>query len=521
MADKVLICVSASQVTAVLCRRHRFVDCAVFPNDASGLAGFDEFLVACAGAPAYLLADIVEEDYRFEMLPHAFGADRRDMVQRKLKQHYRNTPYVAACRIGREGSKRRDDRYLFSALTNANLLAPWLQAASARGMPVAGVFMLPIVSATLFQTLRIAAANLLLVSQQSGGLRLTFFRDGQFRLSRLTRGDGGRGGDRARFITDEISNTRVYLHALRTTRLDEQLTLLLLDRDDTLVEATRAIALDNPSLQCMRLGRRELSSRLKLPEAALDLSPDSVYLRLLEMHTPASNLAPASLTAGFRRLQVRRAIYAAAGGLAVAAAAWSALNLWHAAEVHAEKMQAAQQTVLTQAQYREAARRFPAAPTSSQNLKRTVEIAQQLGEGVRSPEMFMRIVGAALEATPGVALSALAWKYGAGEADADGAQRGATSAPAPSGGGAVGHRRQSGVIEGEIRPFRGDYRAAVASINAFAARLARDPAVADARIVKLPLNVDPALALAGNTLDSREQTGTAEFKVLVVLKPNL
>jgi hypothetical protein len=82
-------------------------------------------------------------------------------------------------------------------------------------------------------------------------------------------------------------------------------------------------------------------------------------------------------------------------------------------------------------------------------------------------------------------------------------------------------RRQSGVVSVEIKPFRGDFRAAVAAINAFVERLARDPGVADARVVKLPLNVDPTLALAGNTLETAERPGVADFKVLVVLKPNL
>lgn len=520
MADRVLICVSAPQVTAALCRRGRLVDCAVFQNDDSGLAAFDEFLAPYASVPAYLMVDVVEEDYRFEMLPHAFGSDRGDLVQRRLKQHYRNTPYVAAWLLGRDKSKRRDDRYLFLALTNPNLVAPWLQAVTVRGMPVAGVFMLPIVSATLFETLRIKAANLLLVSQQSGGLRLTFFRDGQFRLSRLTRGDGGRAGDRARFITDEISNTRVYLHALRTTRLDEQLTLLLLDRNDALVETTRAIARDNPSLECIRLGRRELAAGLKIAQPVLDLSPDTIYLQLLASRTPSSNLAPPNVTVGFRRLQLRHAIYAAAGALALAAAAWSGVNLWQAADAHAQKTEAARETAQSQAQYREATRQFPAAPASAQALQRTVEIAQQLREAVRTPEMFMRIVSAALETTPGIVISGLTWKYGAGEPDPGAGARRAAAPPTTPAAPPTG-RRQSGIIEGEIKPFRGDYRAAVASINALIAQLARDPAVADARIVKLPLNVDPALALAGNTLDSREQAGTADFRVLVVLKPNL
>lgn len=519
MADKILVCISALQVTAAWCRRGRLADCTICRHDESGLAAFDEFLAPHAGVPVYFMADVVEEDYRFEMLPHAYGADRGDMVQRKLKQHYRNTPYTAAWLLGRDRDKRRDDRYLFSALTNANLLVPWLQAATARSMPVAGIFMLPIVSTNLIDALRIKAANLLLVSLQSGGLRLTFFRDGQFRLSRLTRGDGGRAADSARFITDEISNTRVYLHALRTTRLDEPFTLLLLDRSDELVAATHTIARDNPSIECIRLGRRELSSRLKIAEAMLDLSADAIYLQLLAIRTPVCNLAPSSVTVGFRRLQLRHAIYAAAGIVALAGAGWSGVNLSQTLDAHAHKTEAARQTALLQAQYQEARRHFPAAPTSAQNLKRTVELAQQLRQGARTPEKFMRIVSAAIESAPGMVISGLVWKYAAGEAQSGaGARQTAVAAPGAPG---AATRRQSGVVAGEIKPFHGDYRAAVAAINAFADRLGRDPAVAEARIVKLPLNIDPALALTGNTLDSRERPGAADFKVLVVLKPDL
>ncbi|MNC88140.1 hypothetical protein D3C83_39280 [compost metagenome] len=71
-----------------------------------------------------------------------------------------------------------------------------------------------------------------------------------------------------------------------------------------------------------------------------------------------------------------------------------------------------------------------------------------------------------------------------------------------------------------MKLFRGDYRAAIGLIHAFADRLANDPAVAEARIVKLPLNIDPKLPLAGNTFDSGEYGGGADFKLLLILKPD-
>src|SRR5262245_27931472 len=145
MAEKLLVAVSAQNATAARWRGSRLTECQQFGNDAGGLAAFREYLAAVPDAPAYVMVDAVEEDYRFETLPHALGPDRAQMAARKLKQHYRNTPYMTAWRIGRDTGKRRDDRYLFSALTNPEIVTDWLEAIVARGLPVSGVYLLPLV----------------------------------------------------------------------------------------------------------------------------------------------------------------------------------------------------------------------------------------------------------------------------------------------------------------------------------------------------------------------------------------
>ena len=298
MADKLLIGISAEGVTVADWRGNRIVECRTFADNEAGQAGFKEYLARFDNVPVHILVDVVEEDYRFETLPHASGSDRADMVSRKIKQHYRNTPYTAAVLLGRDTGKRRDDRYLFSALTNPDLIADWLQAVAARGLPVAGIYLLPMVNAELLEKLDAKAANTLIVAPHASGLRLTFFSDGRFRLSRLTRGDVGRPENRSRYFTEEISNTRLYLHALRTMTLDEQLTVLLVDRTDELAEVADGVARDNPSLVCVRLGRQELSTHLGLAVPLLEASPYAIYLQLLGMKEPPSNLAPANGTVG-------------------------------------------------------------------------------------------------------------------------------------------------------------------------------------------------------------------------------
>ena len=57
------------------------------------------------------------------------------------------------------------------------------------------------------------------------------------------------------------------------------------------------------------------------------------------------------------------------------------------------------------------------------------------------------------------------------------------------------------------------------TINGLAARLSEERDVAEARVVKLPLNINPKLSLSGNTLENPEQGGTAEFKLLLVMRP--
>jgi hypothetical protein len=522
VADKLLIAISAHDATVADFRGTRILECRTYAHDDEGLAAFRDFLAQFDNVPVHIVVDAVEEDYRFESLPHATGSDRAAMVGRKLKQHYRNSPYVSAVSLGRDSGKRQDDRFLFSALTNPDLITDWLQAVVARGLPVAGIYLLPMVSTALVQRLDQKAANLLLVAQHAGGLRLTFFRDHQFRLSRLTRGDSGRAENRVRYFAEEISNTRLYLHALRTMTLDEPLRVLLIDRGDELTDVATGVARENPSLECVRFGRQDLSGRLGISESLLS-SPYALYLQLLGLKQPEGNLAPESVTVGYRRHQASRAIYAGCGALALAGAAWVGINFYNVMMLRADTELAARQTALQAAQYQEITRTFPQAPASAEDLRKAVEIAQRLRESERNPQRMLALVSRAMESNPAIVIRELGWKFGLAEIEAETRARSAPpgEAPPPATAGFASARKESALIGGEIRPFRGDYRSAIATINRFAGVLEKDPAVGEVRVVKLPLNVNPSLSLSGNTLDNPEQTqnATAEFKLVVILKP--
>jgi hypothetical protein len=522
MREKLLICVSALQASAAHWRGGKIVQLEQFNHDESGLAAFREFLAPHANVPVFMMVDAVEEDYRFETLPHSYGSDRAQMVARKLRQHYRNTPYIGAWLQGRERDKRRDDRYLFSALTNADIPATWLRIINAQELPLAGLYLLPMVSVGLLDKLQVKTPNLLVAAQHTGGLRLTFFRDRQFRLSRLTRGDSSKSTETIGLFAGEISNTRLYLHALRTATLDEHLTVLLLDRNDELERVAQTIARDNPGMDCMRVDRAELCARLALEPHVLSASPDAMYLQLLGLQTPVGNIAPPSATLGYRRYRARRTIYAACVGVGAVAAIWSGANAWQSYGVNSQAAEIEKQIAAQEVQYHQITRQFPPAPTSGDNLKRAVEVAKALRENAREPLAMMALVSGALDLTGNVVLREFAWKYGTNEIEKvmDSMVPGVASPLMP--GAAPPARRQSAYVTGEIRPFRGDYRAAIDSINALVSRLREHPDISEVRTTRMPLNVSPKTALAGNTLDaSRSETASADFELVIVFKARI
>ena len=517
MANKLLLSVSANQVSAAHWRRGSFSACTNFENSEEGLAAFKQYLAKTSYQPVYMMVDAIGEDYRLELLPHSFGSDRAEMVGRKLKQHYRSTPYCSARLQERDSGKRRDDRYLFCALTTPDLIEPWVQAVLARGLPMAGVYLLPTVGQGLVERLQLKLPNLLLVSVHSSGMRLTYFRDQKLRLSRLAQIDSNQQKN-IKDLGEEISNTRLYLHGLRVMTLDEHLTVLVIDRDDKLHELTQAIARDNPNIDCRRLGRAEVVAKLGVSARALDSSPKALYLHLLGLRAPADNLAPAGVTAGYRRHRAQRAVYALAGATALGAVAWCAVNAGLIFYTRGQTEDAARATLQQQAQYQEATRQFPVAPTSAENLQRAVEIAQKIGGTMRTPETMLDVVSRTLDLNPAIVLKTLGWKYGAADIDS-GTEESAASSSIDVSSPPAGARHQSGVIEGEVRPFRGDYHAAIETIDRFVDTLSQQPEVAAVKVLHLPLNISPKLTLSGNTASSaREDAGKAEFKLLVVLK---
>ena len=512
MPSKLLLSISNDQATAAVRRGRRLGSPKKFENNQAGWGAFTSFLRGLRGFSVHIMVDTVEEDFRLETLPHIRGPDRIAMVNRKLKQLYRATPYYSYALLDRDATRRRDDRYLFAALTNAELLIPWLRAIESAALPVSGIYPQALVSVLLIERLKLKEPNLLVITKNVAGLRQTFFKDLKFRISRLTplRSPADTSDDQ---YAAEVSNTRMYLDALTVTHVDDILEVIILDHDGSLPGLGAAIMRERPNTRCQYFDLNEIHARFGIPVADLQASGDVLHLYLLGEQAPTLNLAPSHLTRSYKRFAFSRWVYAASAALLLGAILWSAVDLYRAMDIDQRTLAARQQTQEYQTRYQQVVAQFPDAPTTPENLRQTVETAEQIRAAQRTPEKMFSIVSHALDGSPEINLTRIEWHYGDSVTKA--AKPGMNSAQAPRA--ELGKLVQSGLVYGEISHFNGDYRAAMNVIRHFAQQIAQDDAVADVDAVKLPLDVRSEAALTGSTAPAAGKD-TAHFELAIVFR---
>ena len=161
----------------------RIVSRREFAVSGAGATAFERYLAQLANVPARVFIDLSEEDFRLDTIPHVGASDREAIVGRKLSQIFRNTPYRHALLQGRESEGRRDDRVIYTAVTNPELLRAWLDIIDKLKVPLEGIHSAAVFSGRLLDEMDLFFPHALLVTFTPGdAMRQTYFRDREIKF---------------------------------------------------------------------------------------------------------------------------------------------------------------------------------------------------------------------------------------------------------------------------------------------------------------------------------------------------
>ena len=501
MFRKHLFYLSSDQLSAYLWERGQLSAGPVFSNDRAGIDAFMDYVDSLGYVPAYLLADLIEEDFQRASLPHVTGRAGRNLLERRLLQQYRETPYRAAAIQGRDTDGRMDDQALLSGLTNPGLVQPWLQALEMLRAPVAGLYSATLMSPYLLKKLGLQEEHLLLVSQQSAGLRQSYFQNGLLKFSRLTLAED-RDGEPVN-LARETEKTQQFLTSVR-----------LIGRGDVLhtVVLTPSEQIERLQEQCHN-GAETAYEFLAMESAAIKLGlprapelADTFLLTLLGRELPASQYALGEAQRYFKLWRARLSLYAVSATVALLSLVWIGANFWRYFDAMGAADRAYAEADHYDVRYKEALSSMPPAVSRTANMKAAVTVEQMLMRQGPQPFPIMSKLSDALDKVPSIRVTLLEWKV-----NLPGVKAGPSEGPGAMPSGAPGEvldpisstmlgipaaPPQALRVEAEIDVAQDNYRNVVDSMNSFTQELARQPRMT-VEIEQLPVDTRSNVRLSG------------------------
>lgn len=466
-----------------------------FIDSAEGRGNFTSFLKSIK-CPTYLLTDLIEEDFRHEIVPHLSGGSRTALLQRKFDQFYRNTPFHQATLLHRQKTGRRDDDMLFSALTNPSLITPWLNIMLAQQIPLAGIYSVPQISAPLVKDH--PSNHLLLVSwEKYSGLRQTYFSGHHLQVSRLTPVHAELTFQDA--VVRELARTYQYLKSLSLLPSGQSLDVLILCHNDDRAELQDKLP-RNSDMHYDFADIAEVGRQIKINSRFTDSDASQIFLHQLAAHPPKSNYANASHTHHFNLSRIKRYLNLTSAILLAGVTLWGARNFWQSVSDTAEAAALRAQSQQTLNEVQRVTLTFPNTYAPAADMKAGVSVMRKLSLYSPTPLDIMSPVSAVLDRHPQIQLDELAWQMSAAEPVASN-----TLADVPA---------RIVTLKGRMVDFGSDYRAVLAYLDSFQ----RDLTAQGYQVTVLtkPFDASPS----GSIADQREtRPGALVFSVRISRRP--
>ena len=384
-----------------------------FSADEQGLTEFGRYLDASHDIPVYLVADLIEEDFRLEPVAHVFGNDRKILLERKLVQFFRTTEYRSARLQDREKSGRRDDNVLFSALTNSDQLTFWIHTLLEKKVRITGVLSVPLLMELFTEFLHLdQVPHLLLVNlEQHSGLRQTYLQARRLKFSRLLSLATVRADGLAEMLLAECTHTRQYLERLKLLPRDQPLDIHIHVQDG----AGEALGRNLTDSTLMRYHVHEtgmIAAELGI-DPALTGDYGSVFLCLmqaLQSKKLFNAYGPTPVIRYHRLHQIRQGLTGGTSLMVAVALLTGIFLLNEGLDKRTAQDFQDQKALVFKRQYEKLHQDFPETPIPAMVMQNVVQTVERIQQQEVSPMQMMTLVSRAMTLSPNIRLQQLDWQ---------------------------------------------------------------------------------------------------------------
>jgi hypothetical protein len=522
-----------TRLVSLVTKGKRIVSRREFAVAGAGATAFERYLAGMVDVPTHIFTDLAEEDFRLDTIPHVGARDREALLNRKLSQIFRNTPYRHALLQGRETEGRRDDRVIYTAVTNAEVLRPWLEIIDRLGVPLEGIHSAAVFSAVMLEELDLVYPHTLLVTFTPGdAMRQTYFRDREIKFSRLTPIDLEEGQTLGTMIAEETTRTWQYLDSLRHFSQDDRLEVcILVHKNDR--PAIESALRDFAQLQYHLIDIEQVAQKLGLKPPPLDSTAEEVMVHLFLMRKTANHYASSEMRRHATQRSARVLVGQIAAFLVVASIAWGGWNISRVFQSNEADQRVAQQLAALNREFEGINKALPSFGVGGSTMRDAVTFYNGSIRGFPTLSDFVVPLSVVLRSHPEVRLSQLTWQV---TDDPKVTPRISVTAPhdappvkaiAKSGEPQVlppddiasppftGGRFEVALMEATVRVANNDFRGAMNEVERLAADIGKIEGFR-ADVVDSPLDTNPAVSLQGRLAAREGATMQPRFLLRIV-----
>ena len=477
----------------------------VFADSDKGLRDFDAYLAEKPEQPSQLLLDVIEEVFAKDAIPRLGARDRGALMQRRAQRKFPRTPYRVSMFAGAVDANPGEHTIVHGAVSNHELLDPWLAVIASHEVPLKGIYSVPLMGGEVLARLyRVKGPTLLLTHHQGDKLRQVFLRDGRVMSARLSQCPSVTSDEYPEFTANEVQRGRRYLERTRLISAMEELRVCLVAPTETgeaIAEATSADAparfhLVDPVTAAQRLGVPEVTSADRL---------ESLYIAHAARRGPKYGYASPADRRYWIMHQLRQGIIGTAMAASVVCSVLAGAYFGDAWLVTRKAAVIEEQVAQLSSTLRRDNDAYSPIQADSHEMKVAVDTGDYILDNRVPVPWVMTQLGRVLGSYPDVQVLEVEWAAGSPSAG---------SAPPRARGGEPMPvslpeiNRVDAWLGGIVVEHSGDLREIFARIDTLAAALESQSDFSRVSVVQYPLDARPSAAISGEISEQSAGPGS-------------